>query len=50
MASLGGCGAGRRGAEREREDDWKRKVAMLVEVSSGYEEEKMEDILRLLLV
>lgn len=28
-----------------RADDWKRKVATLVEVSSGYEKEKVEDII-----
>lgn len=46
-ACLSGCGAGRLGEKGEsgREDDWKRKVAKLAEVSSGYEREKAEDII-----
>lgn len=47
QACLSGCGAGRLGEKGEsgRVDGWKRKVATLVEVSSGYEKEKVEDII-----
>lgn len=48
QSCLSGCGAGRWGEKGEggrEDDDWKRRVATLVEASSGYEKEKVEDII-----